>query len=153
MKINRTKQEAQNALRKQQRPAEEYGSEALNPRGAIAKGMEMSAKRAISLHRALAEMLKIQGSVRDLKYKPVTGHSEVTKHLKAALGTAYWRTPTWKYGWAWTVGHWLDGGLERGVRTNLANMPTENAERVRVLMREVNGLNVEQAKRGIAIYV
>lgn len=142
MKIRTAKKEARNALRKDVRPPEEFGSEDLNPRGQIAKGMEMSARRAISLHNALLSLLKVQGTVNDVKTRPMVGWKEADKHLKDALGTTYWRTPTWKYGWEWTVDHWLDGGLERSIQVSLSYMPSENRKRVKKMMVGTEGIDM-----------
>lgn len=135
IKINNTRVEIDNARRNVEEPSEEFGVENLNPRGQIAKQMEMAARRSIALHTSLMAMLDQQGNIQEVKYRPAGhGFPDIERGLKEALGKEWWRTPTWKYGWEYTVDLWTSGGFRRGIDVAMTNMPTENRTRVELAL-------------------
>ena len=145
--------EVANSVRNAEEPAEEFGVESLNPRGTIAKQLEMSCRRSIALHKALMSMLDIQGNVQEVKYNPAPhGYNDTTRHLKDALGDEWWRTPTWRYGWEWLVDLWMDGGIRRGIDVTMDNMPSNNRKRVKKALREADMKAAEEMEDYIERY-
>lgn len=131
--------EIDNAKRNVEEPSEGFGIEDLNPRGAIAKQMEMGARRSIALHQVLMTLLDMQGVLTEVKYKPaVHGHPDVLRDMKVALGDTWWHEPTWKYGWEYLVDLWSSGGIKRGLDVALTNMPSANRKRVEKMMKEAD---------------
>jgi len=143
--IKNARVEVDNAKRNVEIPTEEFGIEDLNPRGQIAKQMEMGARRSIALHKVLMALLDIQGSLSEVKYRPAAfGDPEVQREMKVALGDSWWHEPTWKYGWEYLVDLWSSGGIRRGLDVALVNMPTVNRERVQKMMWESDMLMADE---------
>lgn len=109
----------------------------LNPRGQVAKSMEMTVRRSIALDRLLSTYTSMQ-PVR----APVwpTRVPLLDKLCKEATGMdEYWRHPLWSpahdnAAWRWMYEHWRSGGLRRGQDALYHMLPAENAERVDKLL-------------------
>jgi len=131
LRIAYAKAEVRNAQRNVEEPAEDFGIEGLNPRGGIAKEMEMSCRRSIALHRCLMALLDTQGSIAEVKYRPaIYSDAEAMREIKKALGDTWWHETTWRYGWEYLVDLWASGGIRRGIDTAMTNMPSVNRKRV-----------------------
>ena len=100
----------------------------LNPKGRVAKSMEMSIRRAAALDKLC--------SYSDAWVPPRPANRTLEKLAEEATGQKqYWRHPIWREDtWRWVYLHWRNGGLRRSITALSQMLPKQNAARVEQLV-------------------
>ena len=120
-------------------------SEMLNPRGRLARDLEMTARRASWLSLMCAHWLAFKGDNAEAARRdeptynlPKFFRDSERFNLARKKSGAYERsrskraTPSWadRWDWAWVFNYWYSGGLDGAVKNLMEMLPSENVKAI-----------------------